>query len=275
MRCGAPELGENRVTLLRLPSFARFFREPACRPDPNAAITRLFRNPPQLRVIARQLAGRDRLRLLVHGMADGAEAVSLLIVLDPAHRPLDLRIEGRDLCAAYVEDAKTFTYSKKHGPRNLDMRAFDAYLWRLPMGGWRVRKRWQDVFHYAEGNVLDSALDLPPEGFDLVACQNLFIHLPEESRERAFENLIFHLAPGGILAIGGGPLGAIHRLASRHGLNPLLDEVEGIHEAWEVQRAFWANPRRPYWALEPFDAGHPEGPHRYATLFRRVAGSQG
>ena len=46
-------------------------------------------------------------------------------------------------------------------------------------------------------------------------------------------------------------------------------EVEAIHEAWEVQRAFWKNPRRPYWALEPFDASHPEGPERYATLFRR------
>lgn len=246
-------------------------RQPSPRPDPNAAITRLFRNPPQLRTLARQLAGRDRLRLLVHAMADGAETVSLLVALDPAGRSLDLEIHGRDLCAAYVEDAKIFTYSKRHMPRGVDPRPFAPYLRSLPLGGWRVRSRWRSLFHYAEGDVLQPAADLPREGFDLVACQNLLISLPEEPRERAFGNLVTHLAPGGILAVGGGPLGTIHRLARRHGLSPVLDEVEPIHEAWEVQRAFWSNPRRPYWALEPFDAGHPDGPERYATLFRREA----
>ncbi|HEX3130212.1 MAG TPA: hypothetical protein VH394_22950, partial [Thermoanaerobaculia bacterium] len=89
------------------------------RPDPNASITRFFRNPPQLRAIARLLAGRDRLRLLVHAMADGAEPVSLLAALDPARHPMDLEIQGRDLCAPYVADAKTFTYSKRHMPRRV------------------------------------------------------------------------------------------------------------------------------------------------------------
>ncbi|HEX3127369.1 MAG TPA: CheR family methyltransferase, partial [Thermoanaerobaculia bacterium] len=135
-----------------------------------------------------------------------------------------------------------------------------------------VRSRWRGLFHYAEGDVLTPAVDLPREGFDLVACQNLLISLPEEARERAFANLADHLAPGGVLAVGGGPLGEVHRLARQHGLAPVLDDVEAIHEAWEVQRAFWKNPRRPYWALEPFDADHPEGPERYATLFRKGAG---
>ncbi len=248
---------------------ARLFREPSRRPDPNSAITRLMRNPPQLRVIARQLAGRDRLRILVHGMADGAEPVSLLIALDPARNPLDLQIEGRDLCAPYVEDAKAFTYSKQHGPSNLDLRDFDDYIQRVPLGGgWRVRRRWREIFRYEEGNVLQSAADLPQEGFDLVACQNVLIHLTEEARETAFVNLVSYLKRGGLLAMGGGPLGSIHRLARQYGLVPVLDDAEAIHEAWEVQRSFWSNPRRPYWALEPFDAHHPEGPQRYCTLFR-------
>jgi chemotaxis methyl-accepting protein methylase len=239
------------------------------RPDPNASITRFFRNPPQLRAIARLLAGRDRLRLLVHAMADGAEPVSLLAALDPARRPLDLEIQGRDLCAPYVKDAKTFTYSKRHMPRRVPF-SFGPYLRRRLLGGWTVRSRWRGVFHYAQGDVLTPASDLPREGFDLVACQNLLISLPEEARERAFANLAAHLAPGGILAVGGGPLGAIHELARKHGLAPVMDDAEAIHEAWEVQRAFWSNPRRPYWALEPFDAAHPEGPERYATLFREA-----
>lgn len=236
----------------------------ASRPDPNAAITRLFRNPPQLRAIARQLADRRRLRLLVHAMADGAETVSLLIALDPAGRPLDLRIEGRDLCAAYVEDAKRFAYSRQHAPRNVDLGSFGAYLRRTLLGGWSVRKHWRETFHYAEGDVLRPAPDLPREAFDLVTCQNLLISLPEEAVPAAFANLVSHLAPGGLLAVGGGPLGTIHRLAREHGLEPVLDDVEAIHEAWEVQRAFWGKPKRPYWALEPFDPGQPE---RYCTLF--------
>ncbi len=203
--------------------------------------------------------------------------MSLLIALDPARRvgldpagkPLDLRIEGRDLCKAYVDDAKTFRYSKQHMPRKVDPRVFRPYLRRRLFGGWAVRTRWRSVFHYAEGDVLQPALDLPAEGFDLVACQNLLISLPEEACELAFANLVTHLAPGGVLALGGGPLGLVHRLARRHGLVPVDDDVEAIHEAWEVQRAFWNKPRRPYWALEPFDAGHPDGPERYATLFRK------
>jgi chemotaxis methyl-accepting protein methylase len=238
------------------------------RPDPNASISRLFRNPPQLRTIARLLAGRERLRLLVHAMADGAEPVSLLAALDPARRPIGLEIQGRDLCAPYVEDAKAFTYSKRHMPR-LEPFPFGPYLRRLFLGGWKVRSRWRSVFHYAQGDVLQPAPDLPREGFDLVTCQNLLISLPEEAREQAFANFVTHLAPGGVLAVGGGPLGTIHELARRHGLAPVLDDAEAIHEAWEVQRAFWSNPRRPYWALEPFDAGHPEGPERYVTLFRK------
>jgi hypothetical protein len=254
---------------MALPTLARLFlRKPARRPDPNAAITRLFRNPPQLRALVRLLDGRERLRFLVHAMADGAEAVSLLVALGPARRPVDLEIQGRDLCAVYVEDAKTFAYSKRHMPGRVPF-PVGPYLRHLPLGGWKVRSRWRNVFRYAEGDVLQPAPDLPREGFDLVTCQNLLISLPEEARERAFESLVAHLAPGGALAVGGGPLGAIHRLARQHGLTPVLDDVEAIHEAWEVQRAFWSNPRRPYWALEPFDAGHPDGPERYATLFRK------
>ncbi|MFP5288099.1 MAG: CheR family methyltransferase [Thermoanaerobaculia bacterium] len=237
---------------------------------PNATITRLYRNPPQLQAIARELAGRDRLRILVHAMADGAEPVSLLIALDPARRRVDIHIEGRDLSAAFVADARRFSWSRLHAPRGVDLGSFGAYLRRRPFGGWILRERWRGIFHYAEGNVLRPAPDLPQEAFDLVACQNLLISLPEEKVAPAFANLVSSLAPGGILAVGGGPLGRIHRLAREHGLEPVLDGVEAIHEAWEVQRAFWDKPRRPYWALEPFDRGHPEGPERYCTLFRKA-----
>jgi hypothetical protein len=248
--------------------FSRLLRRPE-RPDPRAAITRLFRNPPQLRVIARHFSERKSLRALVHAMADGAEAVSLLIALDPAHRTVDLKIEGRDLHQVYVDDAGTFTYTPQHFPRGIDPRSFGDYLARRPFGGWRVRSRWRPLFHYVQGDLLNPAPDLAREGFDLALCQNVLISLPEEARASAFDHLVSFLRPGGMLALGGGPLGTIHRLACERGLEPVLDEVEAIHESWEVQRAFWNNARRPYWALEPFDAGHPEGPERYCTLFVR------
>lgn len=243
------------------------------RPDPRAAITRLFRNPPQLRLLARQLSragvsGRP-LHILVHGMADGAEAVSLMLALDPARNPVDFRIEGRDLCREYVEDAKTFCYTRQHFPSRIDPRDFREYLWRRPFGGWSLRRRWRSFFHYAQGDVLAVPQDLVPGSFDLVTCQNLLINLRGAECEQAFSNVARLLRPGGLLAVGGGPLGYIHRFAFARGLLPVLEDVEAIHEAWEVQRAFWGNACRPYWALEPYDATHPEGPERYCTIFRR------
>jgi hypothetical protein len=248
-------------------SLSGLLRRPE-RPDPRAAITRLFRNPPQLRAIARRLSDRPSLRALVHAMADGAEAVSLLIALDPVRHPRDLAIEGRDLHPVYVDDARTFTYTPQHFPRGIDPRSFGDYLARRPFGGWRVRSRWRPLLRYAQGDLLNPASDLR-EGFDLVLCQNVLINLPDEARVTAFDHLVSFLRPGGMLAAGGGPLGTIHRLARERGLEPILDDVEAIHESWEVQRAFWGNERRPYWALEPFDAVHSEGLERYCTLFLR------
>jgi hypothetical protein len=103
---------------------------------------------------------------------------------------------------------------------------------------------------------------------DLVMCQNVMTLMPEESCEAAIRYLVQLVKPGGILALGGGPLGLIHRLVAAHGFEAILEDAQNIHEAWTVQRRFYDNLRPPAWALEPFDATHPEGAMRYCTLFR-------
>jgi chemotaxis methyl-accepting protein methylase len=232
-------------------------------------ITQLFRNPPQLRLLAKLLSAEKSCRVAVYGVADGSEAVSLLLSLDPIRTKVELQIKGLDICPEYLAHAENFTFSARHFPAHTNPRNLEAYLERVDEQSWRVKARWRALINYAHGDVLTVKLDPVEETYDLVMCQNVMTLMSATSCERAISNLAKLVKPGGMLALGGGPLGLIHRLAMSQQLEPILDDVAAIHEAWTVQRQFYSKPRRPGWALEPFDGTHPEGARRYCTLFRK------
>ena len=237
-----------------------------------STITRIFRNPPQLRLLARLLheLGRNPLHVAIYGVADGAEAVSLLIALDPLQTKLMVEIAGFDIAAEYLTYGREFVYTAQHFDQAVPATACVPYL--EPVGeSWRLAAHWQPLITLAYGNVLEPGPALLQSDCDLVMCQNTLIGLPAARLETAVANLTALVRPGGLLVVGGGPLDRVPSLVIAHGFLPILDDVAAIHENWLVQRQFYNNPHRPYWALEPFDRAHPAGPQRYATVFRKPA----
>lgn len=228
-------------------------------------ITRLFRNPPQLEVLAAHLAGRPRpLRVLVYGVADGAEAVSLLAFLAP--EPGTAAVVGRDVDDDLLACARAGRYLPEHAPAGLPPEA-EAVL--EPAGrGWSLRAERRGDLRYEAGDVRRAGEDAAA-AHDLVCCQNTLVMFDADDVGPAIAGLAGHVAPGGLLALGGGPLDQVAPAARSCGFEPVLDRVGEVHEAWEVQRRFWDNDRPPRWALEPYDPRHPHGPERYASVFVR------
>jgi SAM-dependent methyltransferase len=254
-------------TVSRLLSRFRSPAQPAA--EDRTRITRMFRNQPQLDALARLLREPAPLglRIAIYGVADGAEAASLLIALDPARSALEIRMDGFDINDDYLRCARAFSFTAEHfGP---DHRPSDYpdYLEQVD-DTWELAARWRAGLTFERGNVL--AISTAPASYDAVLCQNVLISLPPAECATALHALGRLVRPDGLLVVGGGPLGTIPSLAAADGFVPILDQVDAIHEAWSVQRAFYANAKRPYWALEPFDAAHPDGPARYATIFRRA-----
>lgn len=234
-------------------------------PDERTTITRLFRNPPQLALLA-ALVGADGGSALIriYGVADGAEAVSVLVSLAPDEEDT-LRIEGFDISDDYLRAADDLCFTPGHFGEGVDPAAFAAHL-EAVAGGWRLRAPWRRFLVFAHGDVTAAGAAEPA---DVVLCQNTLVGFTPEDATTAVAGLVAEVKPGGLLLVGGGRLDVVPAAVCRTGLVPVLDDVEAIHEAWEVQRRFWANERPPWWALEPFDAAHPDGPVRYCTVFRR------
>jgi|SRR5579859_1830265 len=234
-------------------------------------ITRIFRNPPQLRLLAGLLreAGHDPLQVVIYGVADGAEAVSLLIALDPARTGIAVTIAGFDIAQEYLAYGRQFLFTPRHFVDTITPAECAPYL--VPAErGWRLAPGWQKRIHFAYGNVLEPGPAALQRGCDLVMCQNTLIHLPVETLSTAVANLAALVRPGGLLAAGGGPLDRVPALILAQGFQPIAEDAAAIHESWTVQRHFYDNQNaRPYWALEPFDADHPQGVTRYFTLFRK------
>lgn len=225
----------------------------------------MFRNRPQLALLAALLGDRGpSARVRIYGVADGAEAVSLLVAIAPTE-DATLAIEGLDISDEYLRAADELRFLPGHFGAGVDPAAHRRYLEPVD-GGWRLATQWRRFLHFSPGDVLDAG-HRPP--VDVVVCQNTLVGFEPDDAVRAVSGLVDEVAPGGLLLVGGGKLDVVPAAVVARGLEPVLDDVEAIHEAWEVQRRFYDNPRRPWWALEPFDARHADGPTRYCTVFRR------
>ena len=235
-------------------------------------ITALFRNPPQLELIAGKLVAESGpIRVVACAAANGAEALSLFLALRRRDRDLQLEIHVGDIDARYVDRARKLQFASRAFPPALPPEGFDEYLEPVDRNEWRLRDEHRGAFDF---EAYDLVVERPPMGgapVDLALCQNLLIHLDAAQARSALDNLLSALRPGGYAALGGGPLDLVGPEMARRGLEPVLDDVGRIHEAWTVQRGFFSNARPPYWALEPFDPSHPDGAARYCTLFRRPA----
>ncbi len=259
--------------------FVKRLRRPNTRRTPRqrvVKITRLFRNPTQLALIARLMPDplQQSCRIAVHGVADGCEAISLLASLipdavDPAAP--QLRIDGFDNSPTWLAMAQRFTFSQQQLPAEVPTSLRRLLRRGLLRRDLYLRTPWRSFLTFEESDVLEPADN--KQSYDLVTCQNVLVGLPVEHVTKAIDNLTAQVAPGGLLAVGGGPLDAVPNLVVARGFVPILDDVEAVHESWKTQRQFYDNEKRPFWALEPFDPTHPDGPARYCTLFRSPGGS--
>jgi hypothetical protein len=246
-------------------------------PEPPPGVTRithLFRNPAQLALLARRVhaACTDRtIRVAVWGVADGSEAISLLVHLNPHATGCTCRIDGFDISPELIARAEAGVYSGAHFPVARGLPAFANYLARDAANEdrWHLRDEWRGHLRYA---VADVTRPPPPEqvqAYDLVLCQNVFPGWSPEGCRRGLDNLAATVTPGGWLTVGGGPLDVVPRHLLSLGFIPEMADARRIHEGWTIQREFYDCPKRPVWALEPFDAHHPDGAVRYCTIFRK------
>ena len=234
--------------------------------------THMFRNIPQLRLLAKLLSASNGIvNACIYGVADGSEAVSLLVMLDPSQTGVSVSIDGFDLREDYIRQAERFLFTSRHFPPLSGplLTTMARYFERPATDMWRLKPEWHGAIRYAVDDVTAVPGHDDAPKYDLVMCQNVLIGMTAHSRELAINNLVRLVRPDGFLAVGGGPLGEIPALVLGHGFEPVLDDVELIHEAWKTQRKFYDNPKRPFWALEPFDSHHSDGPVRYCTLFRK------
>ena len=179
--------------------------------------THFFREPRHFDFLARDVLPRwraqgrtegddgRRVRVWSAGCSTGEEPFSLAMVLRH-HLPLsegwDVDILATDLSTRILEQARQTRFPLDKA-REIPTPYLRAYMLKGmgPQEGWmkagpelRGLVRFQRVnlndFHGVAGR------------FDLVFCRNVLIYFDQESRARAVERLLGHLAPAGLLFLG-------------------------------------------------------------------------
>jgi hypothetical protein len=205
-------------------------------------------------------------------VADGSEAVSLFLALESKTTGIKPFIKGFDFNFEYIDRAAQFTYTKNHFPPEISPHDFLEYFEPVLRNKWKLKNEFWPCFSYQQHDILNDTPKTDVSQYDLVMCNNLIIGWNEEDCRTTIANLANQVKEGGLIVLGGGPLGFVHLEIISRGFTPLFDDIEEIHEAWTVQRRFYENEKPPFWALEPFNTDHPDGIVRYCTVFRKISG---
>jgi chemotaxis methyl-accepting protein methylase len=238
--------------------------------NPREHITRLFRNEPQLQLISRLLKEKQSpLKIKIFGVADGAEAVSLVCYLDPAQSNLEFFIEGSDISAGYIEDGRKFIYLPSEVQQHTNMDQFKNYIIKRWDGKYSLKNEWRKFLSLEQEDIFKSDYSASSGQYDLVMCQNVLTLMPKEKIILALD--IFHkiLKKEGYLAVAGGPLDIISNEVLKLPFQPIMQDVEKIHESWLVQRRAFEKPNRPAWSLEPFNNENSIDAVRYCSVFQK------
>lgn len=173
--------------------------------------THFFRGPPQFEALRNEIAPslvrkRRKERVvtaLSAGCSTGEEAYSLAIVLREAAMNDAFRVEvtGIDLNPRSLQKAESARYSAwslRDVPEVVRRMYFrtEGDIWHLSEDVRRlVRFR---RFGLTEGPLVN----VFPQGFDLILCQNVLYYLEPEARPEVIASLAAALAPGGVLMFG-------------------------------------------------------------------------
>jgi chemotaxis protein methyltransferase CheR len=167
--------------------------------------TFFFREPQHFQLVRDVIAARPAqaraglgLSAWSAGCASGEEAYSLAATLRAVSggRPVD--VLGTDLSVRALARAKEGTYGKwsrrEAGPMLYPIGVVDGDTLR-------VHDELRSAVRYARHNLLDPP-PVPPGGFDVVMCRNVFVYLHAEAARRVARHLCDALAPDGLLIVG-------------------------------------------------------------------------
>jgi chemotaxis protein methyltransferase WspC len=141
------------------------------------------------------------LRVLSLPCSTGEEPYSAVMALRDAGFPLErLHIDAFDISHRSLAHAGRAVYGK-NSFRGGDLEFRDRHF--VPAGAsWQLAEAVRAPVHFRPGNVLDTALGLGGEPYDVVFCRNLLIYFDRTTQDRAIATLTRLLAPKGWLFVG-------------------------------------------------------------------------
>ena len=170
------------------------------------AFTFFFRDQHVLDLIVREvtptLAGRSRARIWDAGCAMGPEPYSLAILLAEAMGYFafnNLRIDASDLddCGLFGPIIANGSYPWTELER-VPPALFQKYFEPDTQGRFRVVDRIRSRLSFYRHDLL--SLKPVGEGYNLIVCKNVLLHLQPAERVEVFRMFYAALAPGGFLA---------------------------------------------------------------------------
>jgi len=144
------------------------------------------------------------------GCSTGEEVYSLAIVMDQAVAPVDPRprinVIGSDLSRNSLNKARSGSYHRRQ-LTNLSAEQIAHYFDQADDDTFIVKAPLRDRTQFLSVNLreLDAGNGMVGP-VDIVFCQNVLIYFDIVERERIVNQLADHVAPGGVLVLGGGEL---------------------------------------------------------------------
>ncbi|MBI3774822.1 MAG: hypothetical protein HY273_04585 [Gammaproteobacteria bacterium] len=144
------------------------------------------------------------------GCSTGEEAYTLAIVMDQAVAPYEWRprinVIGSDLSRNSLNKARRGSYQRR-ALSNLSAEQIAHYFDQVDDETFIVKSALRERTQYLPVNLheLDSSNGMVGP-VDIVFCQNVLIYFDNVERERIVNQLAEHVAPGGVLVLGGGEM---------------------------------------------------------------------
>ena len=143
------------------------------------------------------------LRIWSAATSTGQEAYSLAMQVSEMGAALHgrpVQIIGTDIARGPLARARTGLYSQFEVQRGIPARMLIKYFTKQA-DGWQAIKPIRDMIEFQEWNLLT---DPAPLGrFDIVFCRNVLIYFDLPTKMRVLEMIARHLAPDGLLYLGG------------------------------------------------------------------------
>lgn len=182
--------------------------------------TEFFRNPERFKELKKPLLGlseKPRLRVWSAGCSTGAEAYSLMILLENLRLAQKTYFLATDIDRSVLKQAREGYFSSSV-LKNVSMSDLNYYF--EPKGDeYQVKSQWRNKLTFETHDLLQ---DPYPRQFDLIACRNVMIYFNKDAKEEICQHFYDSLRENGILFIGGAEQIHQYETLGFHQLSPFL-----------------------------------------------------